>query len=98
MVIARRGGSFRPSPREVGFGDRQCRADVACVHCDPPYQAAVLLLQRSPELLPGGGDLGLNWGGGGSGYENVHNQIDIKEQREILSPSLSSHLLGVQEF
>lgn len=37
-------------------------------------------------------------GGGGSGYENVHNQINIKEQREILSPILSSHLLGVQEF
>ena len=51
------------------------------------------------ELLPGGCDLGLNWRGvGSSGYENVHNQINIKEQREILPPRVSSHLLGVEEF
>ena len=36
--------------------------------------------------------------GGSSGYENVHNQINVKEQREILPPHVSSHLLGVEEF
>ena len=62
-------------------------------------KAAVLLMPGPRELLPGGCDLGLNWRGvGSSGYENVHNQINIKEQREILPPRVSSHLLGVEEF
>lgn len=53
MVIARLGGSFRPSPREVGFGDLQCRADTTRVHCDLPYQAAVLLLAaKIPGVAP----------------------------------------------
>ena len=36
--------------------------------------------------------------GVGSAYENVHNQINVKEQREFLPPSVSSYLLGVEEF
>ena len=40
----------------------------------------------------------------GSGYENFHNQINIKEQREILLPSvlpplcLVMEVIGVKEF